>query len=102
MDWNGFCRYCGKRDHGPRDCWTKQRAEAGGEGGKGAGLASVEDEGGIDDGIGEINGFDIAALDKDEENEWQEVVRRRSRTNSARLPPCPRTVETALSAAPLL
>ena len=46
----------------------------------------MEDEGGIDDGIGEINGFDIAALDKDEENEWQEVVRRRSRTSSSWLP----------------
>ena len=86
MDWNGFCSYCGKRGHGPRDCWTKQRDEAGGEGGKGAGPAFVEDDGGIDDGIGEINGFDIAALDKDEESERQEVVRRRSRTNSSRLP----------------
>ena len=70
VDWIGFCSNCGKRGHGPRDCWTKQRDEAGGEGGKGAGLASVEDEGGTDDGIGEINGFNIAALDKDEENEW--------------------------------
>ena len=42
------------------------------------GLASVEEEEGIDEGSGEINGFVIAALDKDEENEWQEVVRRRS------------------------
>ena len=40
----------------------------------------------IDEGIDEINGFDKAALDKDEENEWQEVVRRRSRTSSSRLP----------------
>ena len=47
-----------KRDHGSTDCWTKQH-DAGGEGGKGAGLASVEDV------------FDITALDKDEENEWQ-------------------------------
>ena len=84
MDWNGFCS--GKRGHGPGDCWTKQRDEAGGEGGKGACLASVEGRGCIDDGIGEINGFDIAALDKDEENEWQDVVRQRSRTNSSRLP----------------
>ena len=65
VDWNGFCSYCGKRSHGPRDCWTKQRDDAGGAGG------------GIDEGIGEINGFDIAALDKDDESEWQEVVRRR-------------------------
>ena len=55
VDWNVF-----KRDHGSTDCRTKQH-DAGGEGGKGAGLASVED------------GFDITALDKDEENEWQEV-----------------------------
>ena len=75
MDWNVF-----KRDHGSTDCWTKQH-DAGGEGGKGAGLASVEDV------------FDITALDKDEENEWQEVFRGRSRTSSSRLPtsaPTPR------------
>ena len=70
VDWIGFCSNCGKRGHGARDCWTKQRDKSGGEGGKGAGLASVEDEGGTDDGIGENNGFDIAALDKDEEKEW--------------------------------
>ena len=37
--------------------------------------------------------FDITALDKDEENEWQEVFRGRSRTSSSRLPtsaPTPR------------
>ena len=22
-DWKGFCSYCGKRGHTPRDCWTK-------------------------------------------------------------------------------
>ena len=67
-------------EEGPRarDCWTKQRDDAGGEGG----IASVEDEEGIDEGTSEINGFDIAALDKDEENEWQEVVRRRLRASS--------------------
>ena len=27
-DWHGFCSYCGKRGHGPRDCWTKQKDEA--------------------------------------------------------------------------
>ena len=37
----------------------------------------MEDEGCIGGCIGELNLFDIAALDKDEENEWQEVVRRR-------------------------
>ena len=57
----------------------------------------MEDEGGIDDGIGEINGFDIAALDKDEENEWQEVVRRRSRTSSSRLPKSAPTPEQCIN-----
>ena len=56
------------RQEGPR-LWGDQAAR---------GLASVEEEEGIDEGSGEINGFVIAALDKDEENEWQEVVRRRS------------------------
>ena len=27
-DWHGFCSYCGKKGHGPKDCWTKQRDEA--------------------------------------------------------------------------
>ena len=27
-EWNGFCSYCGKKGHGPRDCWTKQKDEA--------------------------------------------------------------------------
>ena len=37
----------------------------------------MKDEGCIGGCIGELNLCDIAALDKDEENEWQEVVRRR-------------------------
>ena len=44
VEWRGFCSYCGKRGHGPGDCWTKQRDESVGEGGKGARLASLEDE----------------------------------------------------------
>ena len=27
-DWHGFCSYCGKKGHSPKDCWTKQRDEA--------------------------------------------------------------------------
>ena len=27
-EWQGFCSYCGKRGHGPRDCWAKQKDEA--------------------------------------------------------------------------
>ena len=30
-DWKGFCSYCGKRGHTPRDCWTKQRDEESGK-----------------------------------------------------------------------
>ena len=62
---------------------TFDEDDAGEAGGEGAGL---EDEEGIDEDISEINGFDIAALDKDEENEWQEVVLRRSRASGSRLP----------------
>lgn len=65
-EWVGFCSYCGKRGHGPRDCWTKQRDEET-NGGKGA-VNSMDDAGtnnypeqGQEDG--DIGGFDIAAVD---------------------------------------
>ena len=61
---------------------------------KGARLASLEDENNGDDGINEINGFDIAALARDETGEWQTVrkpieatsriCRQASRSNSQR------------------
>ena len=86
VEWRGFCSYCGKKGHGPVDSWTKQRDESVGEGGKGARLASLEDENDGDDGINEINGFDIAALDRDETGEWQQVVRRRGHARRSRLP----------------
>ena len=49
-------------------------------------LASLKDENDGDDGINEINGFDIAALDRDETGEWQQVVRRRGHARRSRLP----------------
>ena len=50
-DWNGFCSYCGKKGHGPRDCWSKQRDESGG---------SRMDVGEVEEDIG---GFEIGCVD---------------------------------------
>lgn len=65
-EWTGYCSYCGKRGHGPKDCWTRQKDEEGGDQRRSGGLASVEEDdrsrgGDYDD----INGFDIANLDVD-------------------------------------
>ena len=68
-EWTGFCSYCGKQGHGPRDCWTKQHDEENnGGGGKGGGVSSVDDagmnnyHGSAQEGC-HIGGFDIAAVD---------------------------------------
>ena len=50
-DWSGFCSYCGKKGHGPRDCWSKQRDESGG---------GRMDVGEIEEDIG---GFEIGCVD---------------------------------------
>lgn len=92
-EWVGFCNYCGKRGHGPKDCWNKQRDEANGDAGnKGGGLASVEDNTHHhhDDHVGDVNGFDIATL---EAEEWTTAGPRKGRfvksTGHARLPQSP-------------
>ena len=52
-EWNGFCSYCGKKAHGPRDCWTKQKDEA--NNGK-------TDVGEVEEDIGR---FEIGCVDKE-------------------------------------
>lgn len=56
-DWTGYCSYCGKRGHSPRDCWTKQKDDESAGNGR---LASVEDDGEYG---GDVGGFDIARID---------------------------------------
>ena len=53
-DWQGYCSYCGKRGHGPRDCWTKQRDEA-----NGSNTAGKTDIGDVEEDVG---GFDIGCI----------------------------------------
>ena len=53
-DWSGFCSYCGKRGHGPRDCWTKQKDESGNNGNMDVG--EVEED---------IGGFEIGCVDRE-------------------------------------
>ena len=50
---NGFCSYCGKKGHGPRDRWTKQKDDANN------GKTDVEE---VEEDIG---GFDIGCVDKE-------------------------------------
>jgi len=52
-EWNGFCSYCGKKGHGPRDCWTKQKDEANN---------GRMDVGEVEEDIG---GFEIGCVDKE-------------------------------------
>ena len=52
-EWNGFCSYCGKKGHGPRDCWNKQKDEA--NNGK-TDVGEVEED---------IGGFEIGCVDKE-------------------------------------
>ena len=52
-EWNGFCSHCGKKGHGPRDCWTKQKDEA--NNGK-------TDVGEVEEDIGR---FEIGCVDKE-------------------------------------
>ena len=52
-EWNGFCSYCGKKGHGPRDCWTKQKNEANN---------GMTDVGEVEEDIG---GFEIGCMDKE-------------------------------------
>ena len=53
-EWQGFCSYCGKRGHGPRDCWQKQKDEAN---------ANKMDVSNVNEEY--IGGFDIGSIDKD-------------------------------------
>lgn len=66
-EWTGDCSYCGQRGHSPRDCWTKQKDEASGEGwSKGGVFASVD--GGADcrgESAEDACVFDITHLDVD-------------------------------------
>ena len=90
-DWNGFCSYCGKRGHGPKDCWAKQKDDGGKSGSNmnedsRMGIGSAENEG-SSAAVGrdacqvehEISGFDIGAVDVDREGGWQQVTRRSRR-----------------------
>ena len=60
-DWKGFCSYCGKRGHTPRDCWTKQRDEESGKETLGA-VDDFEHEVHNEEDI-TVGGFDIGVVD---------------------------------------
>ena len=61
-EWTGYCSYCGKRGHGPRDCWSKAADEAA-AGDKGGLAAVAQEEYEAENQNHEICGFDIACLD---------------------------------------
>ena len=85
-DWTGFCSYCGKRGHGPRDCWTKQRDESKKEEERQAAIASAEEDGGPthDTCNVDVGGFDVAAVDLDSKEAWTTVMTKQSRRRQAR------------------
>ena len=60
-DWKGFCSYCGKRGHTPRDCWTRQRDEQSSKETLGA-VDDFEHEGHDEQAI-TVDGFDIGVVD---------------------------------------
>ena len=72
-DWKGFCSYCGKRGHGPSECWTKQKDEANGNGALG-----VVDDAHYAEDEPTIGGFDVGAVDilHEVESEWSTVGKR--------------------------
>ena len=66
-DWKGFYSYCGKRGHGPRDCWAKEKDEASNN--VRSDLAAIE---GMEEQCNsdcEVGGFDVACVDLMHERE---------------------------------
>jgi hypothetical protein len=54
-EWQGFCSYCGKPGHGPRDCWSKQKDERHNQGPQKMNVGNVDVE---------VSGFDIGCVEK--------------------------------------
>ena len=66
-EWSGFCSYCGKRGHGPKECWTKQKDEE-----------NKMNVGNLEEDVG---GFEIGILEKSTytpglklSNKWQALA----------------------------
>lgn len=72
-DWSGFCSYCGKRGHGPKNCWTKEKDEANGT--TKNDMGAIEDEASEQYSLDhELGGFDMACIDKADDECMPELV----------------------------